>query len=614
MAVDVEALQTDADNLQNVIKNIHEYLVGVNTSISNMSGKIQDIMMQDSINKYNKQLEQVISQTDEVSKILGEGNGSIEKGLTALNKSIKSLGNSKRDLNKIINGGTALVDRIDALGNMKEQIEALDKMTVDLAKIEELREFLNQLKESMDKVFETSLSLHQSADNVSNVSDELQGINQSIVDNIEAYKEHSKQSVEDFAGLKDNVAQWIADIEQAEQDIKKHIEEELAGVGSKIAENDEYIAKINDALDLTANQQVAVSGFLLEIKATVGDLNEKIGTNIADMKIFAERVGMVLKTSINQLEESANALNEQLNASGDKVITALGDFSDKYQGISEDVTALKELLQQESIVERQEKVETSMAELLEAQKAQHSEQHDAITKIQEQQEKYINSAEGLTNKLEETINAQNSAGEQLSEKVNNVLEQQTEVTNQQSELGFKQIELTNKVEEVSSKVVDLMTIQEGLVDKYDELNTNQQKLIDAQNSITDGNKEVLEQIQSIIAEQSAINSQIKETQLETMDVINNVMNAQRELKAQQRTILEAQQQQLNKIMELQKKNTSTKKANILMNAGVGALVAAVVMAASIGIYTLTGGHIGSSDNSIQISTEAADDGEDVSRK
>ena len=573
LQADADNLQAGADNLQKVLKNIHDYLVGVNTSMASMNGQIQDIMSKDHINKYNKKLEQIALSSAEIGRIFGDGQDTLERGINSLNKATRSLASTKRDLGKLVNGGIALVDRIDVLGDLKDKMEVIDKVSDDLSKMEELRGFLGQLKEELDKIYQVSLDLRQSADKVAVLPDDVENI----------------------------------------------------------------ISQINSALDLTANQQVAVSGFLLEIKSTVGDLNGKLGTNIDDMKIFAEHVGMILKSSISQIDESSNSLTAQLK-----------EFTDGYASVTEDVKALREILDKESIVERQEKVEESLLNLIEQEKQQQEKQQELC----ERQENYVAKADKIAHDLEENSNMQDelisslkekfsiagdalaakaedvgksledkfiSAGDavknkledinnSIAEKYNSLEEKQIETSNKQMDLNVQQLELSGKVQEVGTKVLELMTIQEGLVAKYDELNTNQEKLLQQQEEFQSGNQGILDRLNEVVNQREVLTEKLRSNQQETLDVIENVMNAQRELKAQQRTIMNNQQHQLDVMMELEKKLGNTNRNNLLASAGIGAVVAALMFGMFVAGYSIFGNDNPKHDDGTRVEITTEDEG------
>lgn len=592
MAVDMDALKADAEHIRTVIKNIHEYLSGVNSSIMSMNGQVQDIMTKDNIDKYNKKLEEAASASISISKALTEDQDLVKKNLLDLGKVVRSLNTNKNTLSKLIAGGNELVDKVNALGAIQDKLMELDSIASALGKVDDLQQVLNKIQTEIAQLSRSGLGLQSAIDDAMTlpqamgaIQQDLESINKSNADFLVSIKSNSDVLSGQITEFKNQFDDWSEKIAQADRELQEHIAERIESISNDGVDGEGRISEIEELLDNVSSQQMALAGFLMEVKLLASKLNEGFASSNADNKTCTEELSRIFAETLDRLEDEQAFLAKELPA---KVREALNDIPDK-------------------VDDRISYLPTRIEELL----------NDLRDKLNDELQEPIQTMTSLSSQLEDFSVRQQEVYNDMEDRFNSIINQQTEVANSQQDIADKQSASISKQESffadldsVKQQLQELMSKQEATGRSYDDIAAHQQEAMEMQQRILDAQQEVLGRLDSTSKGYEELNSSLRSTELDIVEQVNMVITAQRELKAQQRTLLEAQQHQINILEDPKKKGGGIQgKKVLLMSAGIGAAVGTIIMAITVGVLFFSGVNFnygGSEQSAVTIGSHASD--------
>lgn len=592
MAVDMDALKADAEHIRTVIKNIHEYLSGVNSSIMSMNGQVQDIMTKDNIDKYNKKLEEAASASISISKALTEDQDLVKKNLLDLGKVVRSLNTNKNTLSKLIAGGNELVDKVNALGAIQDKLMELESIASALGKVDDLQQVLNKIQTEIAQLSRSGLGLQSAIDDalglpqaMGAIQQDLESINKSNADFLVSIKSNSDVLSGQITEFKNQFDDWSEKIAQADRELQEHIAERIESISNDGVDGEGRISEIEELLDNVSSQQMALAGFLMEVKLLASKLNEGFASSNADNKTCTEELSRIFAETLDRLEDEQAFLAKELPA---KVREALNDIPDK-------------------VDDRISYLPTRIEELL----------NDLRDKLNDELQEPIQTMTSLSSQLEDFSVRQQEVYNDMEDRFNSIINQQTEVANSQQDIADKQSASISKQESffadldsVKQQLQELMSKQEATGRSYDNIAAHQQEAMEMQQRILDAQQEVLGRLDSTSKGYEELNSSLRSTELDIVEQVNMVITAQRELKAQQRTLLEAQQHQINILEDPKKKGGGIQgKKVLLMSAGIGAAVGTIIMAITVGVLFFSGVNFnygGSEQSAVTIGSHASD--------
>lgn len=592
MAVDMDALKADAEHIRTVIKNIHEYLSGVNSSIMSMNGQVQDIMTKDNIDKYNKKLEEAASASISISKALTEDQDLVKKNLLDLGKVVRSLNTNKNTLSKLIAGGNELVDKVNALGAIQDKLMELDSIASALGKVDDLQQVLDKIQTEIAQLSRSGLGLQSAIDDalglpqaMGAIQQDLESINKSNADFLVSIKSNSDVLSGQITEFKNQFDDWSEKIAQADRELQEHIAERIESISNDGVDGEGRISEIEELLDNVSSQQMALAGFLMEVKLLASKLNEGFASSNADNKTCTEELSRIFAETLDRLEDEQAFLAKELPA---KVREALNDIPDK-------------------VDDRISYLPTRIEELL----------NDLRDKLNDELQEPIQTMASLSSQLEDFSVRQQEVYNDMEDRFTSIINQQTEVANSQQDIADKQSAAISKQESffadldsVKQQLQELMSKQEATGRSYDDIAAHQQEAMDMQQRILAAQQEVLSRLDSTSKGYEELNSSLRSTELDIVEQVNMVITAQRELKAQQRTLLEAQQHQINILEDPKKKGGGIQgKKVLLMSAGIGAAVGTIIMAITVGVLFFSGVNFnygGSEQSAVTIGSHASD--------